>query len=122
MYECKDNCDFLYCSTLYSTSKYLIINFFRGKGEVYECNVNFPEQLNLFNYVSDKNFILYELYGVVCQIGPSSKSGPFTAFCQNRIDKKWYKYNDNVVTLCTNSSEFRNGMPYILFYKALFNN
>ena len=120
--NCNDNCDFLYCSSLYSTPKYLIINFFRGRGEVYECNVNFPEQLNLFNFVSDKNIILYELYGVICQIGPSSKSGPFIAFCKNRIDKKWYKYNDDVVTLCENSNEFRSGMPYILFYKVLFNN
>ena len=120
--NCNNNCDFLYCSSLYSTPKYLVINLFRGRGEVYKCNVNFPEQLNLFNFVSDKNIILYELYGVISQIGPSSMSGPFIAFCKNRIDKKWYKYNDDVVTLCENSNEFRNGTSFILFYKILFNN
>ena len=117
---CNCTCDSLYGSTLYSTPNYLIINLNRGRGAVYECNVNFPEQLNLFNYVSFKNGnTVYELYAVICHIGPSSMSGHFIAFCKNRIDKKWYKYNDAFVTLCQNSNEYRSGMPYILFYKVL---
>ena len=117
---CNCNCDSLYGSLLYSTPNYLIINLNRGRGAVYECNVNFPEQLNLFNFVSFKNGnTVYELYAVICHIGPSSMSGHFIAFCKNRIDKKWYKYNDAFVTLCQNSNEYRSGMPYILFYKVL---
>jgi ubiquitin C-terminal hydrolase len=117
---CNCTCDSLYGSTLYSTPNYLIINLNRGRGAVYECNVNFPEQLNLFNYVSFKNGnTVYELYAVICHIGPSSMSGHFIAFCKNRIDKKWYKYNDAFVTLCQSPNEYRSGMPYILFYKVL---
>jgi ubiquitin C-terminal hydrolase len=117
---CNCNCDSLYGSLLYSTPNYLIINLNRGRGAVYECNVNFPEQLNLYNFVTFKNGnTVYELYAVICHIGPSSMSGHFIAFCKNRIDKKWYKYNDAFVTLCQNSNEYRSGMPYILFYKVL---
>ena len=117
---CNSNCDFLYGSLLYSTPNYLVINLNRGRGGVYECNVNFPEQLNLFNFVIFKNGkTVYELYAVICHIGPSSMSGHFIAFCKNRIDKKWYKYNDSFVTLCQNSKEYLSGMPYILFYKVL---
>ena len=117
---CNSNCDFLYGSLLYSTPNYLVINLNRGRGRVYECNVNFPEQLNLFNFVIFKNGkTVYELYAVICHIGPSSMSGHFIAFCKNRIDKKWYKYNDAFVTLCKSSNEYRSGMPYILFYKFL---
>ena len=117
---CKCTCDSLYGSYLYSTPNYLIINLNRGRGAIYECNVNFPEQLNLFNFVTFKNGnTVYELYAVICHIGPSSKNGHFIAFCKNRIDKKWYKYNDAFVTLCQNSNEYRSGMPYILFYKVL---
>jgi len=119
---CNCSSDSLYGSILYSTPNYLIINLNRGRGAVYECNVNFPEQLNLFNYVSFKmGNTVYELYAVICHIGPSSMSGHFIAFCKNRIDKKWYKYNDAFVTLCQNSNEYRSGMPYILFYKVLLN-
>ena len=117
---CNCSSDSLYGSILYSTPNYLIINLNRGRGAVYECNVNFPEQLNLFNYVSFKmGNTVYELYAVICHIGPSSMSGHFIAFCKNRIDKKWYKYNDAFVTLCQNPNEYRSGMPYILFYKVL---
>ena len=119
---CNCNCDSLYGSVLYSTPNYLIINLNRGRGAVYECNVNFPEQLNLFNFVTFKNGnTVYELYAVICHIGPSSMSGHFIAFCKNRIDKKWYKYNDAFVTLCQEPNEYRSGMPYILFYKVLLN-
>ena len=35
----------------------------REKGAVYECKVNFPEQLNLYNFVVFKNGnTVFELY------------------------------------------------------------
>jgi len=119
---CNSCCDSLYGSYLYSTPNYLIINLNRGRGAVYEYNVNFPDQLNLFNYVSFKmGNTVYELYAVISHIGPNSMSGHFIAFCKNKIDRKWYKYNDAFVTLCENPNEYRSGMPYILFYKVLLN-
>ena len=119
---CNSNSDSLYESILYSTPNYLIIILNRGKGAVYEYNVNFPDQLNLFNFVTFKNGnTLYELYAVISHIGPSSMSGQFIAFCKNRIDKKWYKYNDAIVTLCQGPNEYRSGVAYILFYKVLLN-
>ena len=116
---CKRNCDALYGTVLYSTPNFLIINLNRGKGAIYECNVNFPEQLNLFNFVNFKNGnTVFELYAVICHIGPSSMSGHFIAFCKNEIDKKWYKYNDAFVTACQKNDEYKSGMPYILFYQV----
>ena len=117
---CNCNCDSLYGSLLYSAPNYLIINLNRGRGAVYECKVIFPEQLNLFNYVSFKNGnTVYELYAVICHIGPSSMSGHFVAYCRNRIDKKWYLYNDAFVNLCQSPNEYQKGMAYILFYQVL---
>ena len=117
---CNCTYDSLYGCSLYSTPEYLIINLNRGRGAVYECNVIFPEQLNLFNFVSCKNGnTVYELYAVICHIGPSSMSGHFVAYCRNRIDKKWYLYNDGSVNLCQNPNEYRKGMVYILFYQVL---
>ena len=117
---CNNNCDSLYETSLYSTPKYLIINLNRGRGAVYECNVIFSEILDLHDFVADKNGnINYELYAVICHIGPSSMSGHFVAYCKNRMDKKWYLYNDAFVTLCENNNEFQKGMPYILFYQNI---
>ena len=46
-------------------------------------------------------------------------SGHFVAYCKNRMDNKWYLYNDSFVTLCDRKDQYTEGMPYILFYKAV---
>ena len=116
---CQRNCDSFYETSLYSTPKYLIINLNRGRGAAYECNVFFPEILDINGFVSDKKNSNYELYAVICHIGPSSMSGHFVAYCKNRMDKKWYLYNDAFVTLCEGNNEYQKGMPYILFYQNI---
>ena len=117
---CNQLTDTFYSTSLYSAPNNLIINLNRGKGAVYECKVNFPEILNIFNYVFLKTGVtVYELYAVICHLGPSSMSGHFVAYCRNRIDNKWYLYNDGMVSLCTKQKQYQDGMPYILFYKAL---
>ena len=115
-----NNCyDSYYSTTLYLLPEILIINLNRGKNAVYQCNVNFPEELDLTNYVINKDYnTQYELYAVICHIGPSSMSGHFVAYCRNRMDDKWYLYNDSIVTLCEKPKEYLNKMPYILFYKS----
>ena len=117
---CNGNRDTFYGTTIYSLPNYLIINLNRGKGAVYECRVNFPEKLNLLNYASFKQGNTYfHLYAVICHLGPSSMSGHFVAYCKHRKNNKWYKYNNSFVTECTKDKEYNEGMPYILFYKAV---
>ena len=117
---CNGNTDTYYGTTVYSLPNYLIINLNRGKGATYKCNVKFPEVLNLLNYVTAKNGITaMKLYAVICHYGPSSMSGHFIAYCRHRINQKWYKYNDSIVSECTQPNEYYNGMPYILFYQAV---
>ena len=117
---CNKLLDTFYSTTIYSTPIYLIINLNRGKGAAYQCKVNFPEQLNLYNNVAFKDgYTAYGLYAVICHLGPSSMSGHFVAYCRNRTDNKWYLYNDAFVNPCTKPQQYNDGMPYILFYKAL---
>ena len=117
---CQKNWDSHYQNILYVLPKYLIINLNRGKNAAYKCNVIFPELLDLTNYVIYKDMnTKFELYAVICHIGPSSMSGHFVAYCRNRMDQKWYLYNDAIVTLCQQSNEYQNKMPYILFYRSL---
>ena len=75
--------------------------------------------INILNYVNFKDGnTFFELYAVICHIGPSSMSGHFVAFCKNHINNKWYKFNDSIVTACQKNNEYLMGMPYILFYQA----
>ena len=118
--KCNCNCDALYGSSIFSAPNYLIINLNRGKDAKYECKVNFPELLNILNFVSYKQGnTVFELYAVISHHGPSSMSGHFVAYCKNIIDKKWYLFNDELVSLCQNRNDYQRGMSYILFYRAI---
>ena len=119
--ECNSSFDAFYQTLLYTTPNYLILNLNRGKNAVYECKVNFPNILNLYNYVVNKTNTVYQLQSVISHIGPSSMSGHFIAYCRHPKNNEWYKYNDSIVTKCTTQKEYLNGMPYILFYKTLNN-
>ena len=103
---CNHLCDSIYGTSLYILPEILIINLNRGKNAVYKCNVRFQEKLNLSKYVTIKSINTnYILYAVICHIGPSSMSGHFVAYCRNRIDDKWYLYNDSIVALCKKPKE-----------------
>ena len=117
---CNRNCDALYSTNLYSLPNILIINLNRGKGAIYQCKVHFPEKLNLLNFVNfQEDNTYFELYAVISHLGPFSMSGYFIAYCKNKIDKKWYIFNDSTVEPCQKKDEYNNGMPYILFYQAV---
>ena len=125
----------LYCNTcqgqrdansvnyLFSLPPVLVIILNRGKGKSFDCDVDFPEFLNLQNYVVYKKSLCnYRLKGVISHLGESGMSGHFIAYCRNRIDDNWYLYNDATVTLCKNQqNDFMVGTAYILFYESMDN-
>ena len=120
---CNNQCNSSYATYLYTGPNYLTLHLNRGRGAVYECKVLFPERLNLFNYITYKEGgAYYELYAVICHLGPSSMSGHFVAYCRNRMDNQWYLYNDGMVSLCTRTKQYTDGMPYILFYRIIKSN
>ena len=107
-------------SRLYSLPKTLIIILNRGRGKAFDCLVDFPPVLDLTNYVlCPQSITKYQLTGVISHLGDSGQSGHFIAFCKHRMDKKWYRYNDALVTPCQDqNNEYKIGTPYILFYES----
>ena len=106
-------------SRLYNSPEVLTIILNRGKGLQFDVEFIFPLDLNINKYVLDKNCDTnYELVGVVIPIG-SEMSEHFIAFCKSPVNKKWYRYNDAVVTQCNNVMHEinSNGIPYILYYQ-----
>ena len=63
--------------------------------------------------------LIYNLYGVITQIGQSDPNAHFVASCKSPIDCKWYRYDDAIVKPITNLKEevIEFGIPYILFYQ-----
>ena len=110
-------------SSIYSLPKTLIIILNRGKGKIFDCTVDFPSELELDKYVlCPQSITKYQLSGVITHLGESGMSGHFIAFCRHRLNKKWYRYNDAIVTLCQDqNNEYKIGTPYILFYESIDN-
>ena len=114
--NCNNNNDTIYSTKIYSFPDYLIINLNRGKDSLYQYEVIFPEKLNLLNFVAvTEGNTYFELYALIS----CSMNGHFVAYCKNKIDHKWYKYDDSIVEACKYKKEFCNGMPFLLFYQAL---
>ena len=101
---------------------YLIIILNRGKGNIFNCNVNIEEIFNHSIYVEKEKNIEFKLIGIVTHFGESGMGGHFIAFCKHFKDGKWRCYNDSIVTECK-SDYLQKGIPYILFYqKNIINN
>ncbi len=119
--RCKSQSDAIYINNIYTFPPTLIIILNRGKGNLFQCDVDFPQNLNLQNYAQcNKSNVNYKLRGVITHLGESGMSGHFIAYCKHRITDMWYCYNDSTVTLCQDQeNDFRKGTPYILFYDSI---
>ena len=117
---CKIQQNAIYKSRIYSLSPILIIILNRGKGNIFDCDVNFPENINVKQYIeSNKSNYNYRLIGVVSHLGSSDMSGHFIAYCRHRITKEWYFFNDSIVIRCNDQyNDYKKGVPYILFYES----
>ena len=105
-----------YQESIYYMPNYLIIILNRGKGNIFNCQIQIPEIFNPCNYVQKDKNASFSLIGVVSHLGESGMGGHFIAFCKSYKDGIWRFYNDSLVTECQNDY-LTKGTPYILFYK-----
>ena len=123
--ECKHISDAMCMNKIFSSPKYLILIMNRGKNNVFKIHLDFSEFLDLNQFVVQKdNQILYSLYGDITHLGENGPSGHFIAACRSPVDKKWYRFNDSIVTpiIDFNKEIYNFGMPYILFYEKVDQN
>ena len=117
---CKCQQNATYVNNFFSFPPILIIILNRGKGNQFNCDVDFNLDLNLKNYC--KNYdgnVNYKLKGVITHLGESGMGGHFIAYCRHRITNEWYCYNDAVVSkLDDQINGYKKGSPYILFYEG----
>jgi ubiquitin C-terminal hydrolase len=105
---------------LHNCPNILILVLNRGQGIQFKVKLNFNLELNLYNYIEDKNSgYMYELIGVVTHMGESGSAGHFIATCKSPKDRQWYQFNDDLVFPVTNFQQqlLNYAMPYILFFK-----
>ena len=117
---CQKQQESIYHKRIHSLSPILIIILNRGKGNQFDCDVNFPDYLNFQqNVINPSINVSYKLIGVVTHFGTSDMGGHFIAYCKHRVLNEWYCYNDAAVSkLSDPKNEYKNGVPYILFYES----
>lgn len=120
---CKQLYDSIYSCKIYTSPNYLILILNRGKANIYNVKLDFPEIIDITQFVLKKETpnIIYNLYGVLTHIGQSGPNAHFVASCKSPVDGKWYRYNDALVNLITDVQKeiIDFGTPYILFYQKV---
>ena len=104
---------------LKTVNNYLIILlarfYYKNNAEKIKDEVNFEEKLN---FISDGKTENLDLVGIICHSG-SPNSGHYYSF--NKIDNKWYEFNDSSVSKVPNNKILEvpdiKRLNYILFYK-----
>ena len=117
---CRQLYDSVYTSQIFIASNILIMILNRGKGNIYKIKIDFSLQIDISDFVLQKDTKeLYNLYGVITHIGESGPNAHFVAACRSPVDGNWYRYNDAMVTPISNFQKdvYDFGMPYILFYE-----
>ena len=98
----------------------MIIFINRIEGFKSKIKFQFYEQINLGNYIKIKECgFLYNLIGVVATDDNYLMEKHYFDFCKSPIDSKWYKYDNEKVSLVINTNQeiLNNNVPYILFYQ-----
>ena len=121
--KCNQISDSILTTKIYISPNILILILNRGKGNIYNCKLDFSETIDITQFVVQKEVpqIKYNLYGVITQISQSGMGSKFIASCKSPIDNKWYRYDDNIVNPISNIQKevIDLGVPFVLFYEKL---
>ena len=115
---CGFQCNAIQRNILYSLPDILIINLNRGKGNIYDVGIKYEEKIDLSKQVEtniENN--TYRLISIISHFGESGTSGHFISFCYVQSKKKWYEFNDSIVTESNFQEASSKGNSYVLFYQ-----
>ena len=94
--------------------KIMIIFLDRGLNNRFMCDVDFPEELDINNFLETKGN-KYKLIGVIEHLGQSGETGHFIANCKH-FNGEWYIFSDS--SIYPTKNEYKQyGVPYLLFYR-----
>ena len=94
--------------------KIMILFLDRGLNNRFMCDVDFPEELDINNYLETKGN-KYKLIGVIEHLGQSGETGHFIANCKH-FNGEWYIFSDSTIYPTKNNYN-KYGIPYLLFYR-----
>lgn len=132
--KCQKNCIFQIKKSIFLASDIcILLNNVRNKEEImqkmddkdiiFNLSDDGIHSLDLSGIIKSENTNkLYKLQGIVCSQIKESNDGKkkYVSLCENPIDSKWYKYEDNTISPINQEQLFvfiSELFPEIFFYK-----
>ena len=112
--KCQKENDTICYTKICIAPKILILFLDRGENNQFMCDVDFPKELDINEFLEEKSK-KYKLIEVIEHLGQSGDSGHFIACCKH-FDGKWYIFSDSSVYLIGHDYK-KNGIPYLVFYE-----
>ena len=119
---CKKLCDADIYTKIFKPPKNLLINIDYGKNKKYMPKfIKYDDEIDITKYLNDYSGkpIRYKILGICSHFGDSGSYGHYIAFCRNKQNSKWYKFNDAMVSECGTEEIKRSGNPYLLLYEKI---
>ena len=119
---CKKLCDADIYTKILKPPKNLLINIDYGKNKKYMPKfIKYDDEIDITKYLNDYSGkpIRYKILGICSHFGDSGSYGHYIAFCRNKQNSKWYKFNDAMVSECGIEEIKRSGNPYLLLYEKI---
>ena len=119
---CKKLCDADIYTKIFKPPKNLLINIDYGKNKKYMPKfIKYDDEIDITKYLNDYSgkHIRYKILGICSHFGDSGSYGHYIAFCRNKQNSKWYKFNDAMVSECGIEEIKRSGNPYLLLYEKI---
>jgi ubiquitin C-terminal hydrolase len=122
--NCRKLCDADIRTQIYIPQRNLLINLDFGKNKIYmPKTINYDEQIDITRFISNQDEKIkgarYQILGVCSHYGDSGSYGHYIAYCRNKKNKTWYKFNDSMVSTCTKEEIKYGGNPYLLLYERI---
>ena len=122
--NCRKLCDADIRTQIYIPPKNLLINLDFGKNKIYmPKTINYDEQIDITRFISNQDEKIigarYQILGVCSHYGDSGSYGHYIAYCRDKKNKTWYKFNDSMVSTCTKEEIKYGGNPYLLLYERI---
>ena len=112
--KCQISNDGICNNKIIISPKILILFLDRGHNNQFMCDVEFPNELDINEFLEEKGK-KYKLIEVIEHLGQSGESGHFIACCKH-FNGEWFIFSDSSIYHVGREYK-KNGIPYLVFYE-----
>ena len=112
--KCQISNDGICNNKIIISPKILILFLDRGHNNQFMCDVEFPNELDINEFLEEKGK-KYKLIEVIEHLGQSGESGHFIACCKH-FNGEWIIFSDSSIYYVGREYK-KTGIPYLVFYE-----